>query len=311
MSYSYERVETTRRRRAAAASGGGGGYGASGRRTAFGYWLPLAVTVTAVTVGLAAWIWSERRDDDEDSDYPRPPEGYPGGIPPPGYGPPPPGVGGQPPMGGPMGPPPMGGPSGPQMSGGYAGESSFARSTEGQTRVEEDSTLMGKMSGALRRSPSPQQFFDNASKTVAAGMAAAGAMVGSALSSIREEDKGDYEDHSRWSEEAETRDSGTDFQKAGIKRRGTSDEFFSGAVPLPRGASIKNRKRRTVAVVVSSVAAGDAYGDHGGFQDHAVRHVPLKSYENTNRLRSPCSLYFQNMSTPTQLDFLSSSTHLI
>ncbi len=41
-----------------------------------------------------------------------------------------------------------------------------------------------KMSGALRRTPSPQQLFGSAGKTVAAGVAAAGAAVGSALASI-------------------------------------------------------------------------------------------------------------------------------
>ncbi|KAF2749281.1 hypothetical protein M011DRAFT_398375 [Sporormia fimetaria CBS 119925] len=39
------------------------------RRTAFGYWVPLVLTVTVATAGLAAWVWSERRDaDDESSD---------------------------------------------------------------------------------------------------------------------------------------------------------------------------------------------------------------------------------------------------
>ena len=61
------------------------------------------------------------------------------------------------------------------------------------------------MSGALRRTPSPQQFFDSAGKTVAAGMAAAGAAVGSALAAIREEDKGAYADHETWSEEADAK----------------------------------------------------------------------------------------------------------
>ncbi|CAD0105866.1 unnamed protein product [Aureobasidium uvarum] len=39
-------------------------------RSALGYWLPLVVTVTIATAGLAAWIWSERQqgDDDDDND---------------------------------------------------------------------------------------------------------------------------------------------------------------------------------------------------------------------------------------------------
>src|SRR5271154_5246260 len=123
MSYSYERVERRRR----ATTGGGSSFGHTGRRTAFGYWLPLAVTVTAATIGLVAWIWSERRDDEEDSEgeHPAggvPPQGYQnmGGGQPPGSGPagfqkPPPGMMGPPDQGGFQGPPPMGGP----LPGGY------------------------------------------------------------------------------------------------------------------------------------------------------------------------------------------------
>jgi len=38
----------------------------SHRKGLLGQWLPLAVTVTAVSIGIAAWIWSERRDTDND-----------------------------------------------------------------------------------------------------------------------------------------------------------------------------------------------------------------------------------------------------
>jgi hypothetical protein len=37
-------------------------------RSALGYWLPLVVTVTIATAGLAAWIWSERQHDTDDDD---------------------------------------------------------------------------------------------------------------------------------------------------------------------------------------------------------------------------------------------------
>lgn len=40
-------------------------------RSALGYWLPLVVTVTIATAGLAAWIWSERQQDDDDDDNDR------------------------------------------------------------------------------------------------------------------------------------------------------------------------------------------------------------------------------------------------
>src|SRR5271163_700966 len=125
MSYSYERVERRRR----STTGGGSSFGYTGRRTAFGYWLPLALTVTAATIGLVAWIWSERRDDEEDSEgeHPAggvPPQGYQnmGGGQPPGPGPagfqkPPPGMMGPPDQGGVQGPPPPGGFQGPPPGG--------------------------------------------------------------------------------------------------------------------------------------------------------------------------------------------------
>ncbi|KAH0273712.1 hypothetical protein KCU91_g5757, partial [Aureobasidium melanogenum] len=40
-------------------------------RSALGYWLPLVVTVTIATAGLAAWIWSERHQDEDDDDNDR------------------------------------------------------------------------------------------------------------------------------------------------------------------------------------------------------------------------------------------------
>lgn len=182
-----------------------------------GYWIPLAVTVGIATISVAAWIWSERQeneDDDEARDYPDdfnqpPPPGYEGG---------PPGA-------------------------------DFARSAGGDAR-QEDSSVIARMQGALRRTPSPQQFFDGASRKVAAGMAAAGAMVGGALSSITEE-RGDFEDHSRWSEEAD------------LRARG-------GAVVTPRsGFSTSTKAKKTVALVVSSVAPSDDPEDIT-LSEHAV-----------------------------------------
>jgi hypothetical protein len=242
MSYRYERYETQSRRR--------GGYGASGQRTTFGYWVPLVLTVTAATVGLAAWIWSERRDDDDD--YPDGRRDYR--------------------------PPPVYGDVGP-------GETSFGRSvqpTDLLTQQVEDESMIARMSGALRRTPSPQQIFDGASRKVAAGVAAAGAMVGGALSSIREEEKGDYEDHTRWSEEAETRGTGIELRSdSGVRGAPTG---IGPAAGLSGRSTGSIRQRKSVAIVVSSVADHDAFGNgHGTYgQEHAVSPSLLLRLYNTD-----------------------------
>ena len=218
MSYSYDRYERQRRQT----------YGASTRRSAFGYWIPLALTVTVATVGLVAWIWSERKDGDDEEDYKRKGEGRP-----PGYrdvGP-----GGTP----------------------YA--------PEGQSIHMEDEGMISRMSGALRRTPSPQQILDGASRRVAAGVAAAGAAVGGALSSIREEDKRDYEDHARWSDEADSRGGKPSQQIADLQAGQTSS--WSRQVPpgtRPRG------KIKTVAVVVSAETDHTHDEDASYLQEHAV-----------------------------------------
>lgn len=247
MSYSYDRYERQRRST----------YGASTRRSAWGYWVPLAVTVTAAAVGLAAWIWSERKDGDDDDDeyYKRRSENR-------GEGPPPPGYGGQ-------GQPPYGpGPQGPPT---------------------EDHSIVARMSGAIRRTPSPQQIFDGASRRVVAGVAAAGAAVGGALSSIREEDKRDFEDHSRWSEEAETRATDAPSQhgsEAHVKR---------------------DSKRKTIAVVLSAESDYDHSAETSYHQEHAVSFTIIHgtyAWLMTDRSRSYRTCRSTSM---TKLAFLCSS----
>ena len=98
---------------------------------------------------------------------------------------------------GPPGPPSMQGPQfadyqGPpasNVSGAYSGPSAGQGAWGGppELREVEDASIMGRMSGALRRTPSPQQILDGASKKVVAGVSAAGAAVTGALSSIIEE----------------------------------------------------------------------------------------------------------------------------
>ena len=95
-------------------------------RSALGYWLPLVVTVTIATVGLAAWIWSERQQDDdhdndrhddaEDDTYDHPLE-CPDDVP----------------------------------------------QSRGQTSDTPDQGFLARMTG---RTPSPQQLFDNAGQRI-------------------------------------------------------------------------------------------------------------------------------------------------
>lgn len=294
MSYSYEKTTTQTRRRT------GGGYVHAGQRSTFGYWIPLALTVTAATVGIAAWIWSERNDDEEETSSEehgpvRPGNNGPqmsGGLPPPGFygqegyqgqGPP---MGGFPPGPGPagfqgqpgQGPPMVGGfqgpPPGPMPPGGFqrdVNETTISRTTAVETT--EDNTLISTLTGgALKRAPSPGQSYDWATTKLAAGVGAIGALVG--LSSVREGNQDDYEDHERWSQEAETKKRTTpatnmaDDVKMGIKRKGTSDEFYSGQIELPKSVSLPSRRRKNVAVVVSAVELEqDGEGDLGS---HAV-----------------------------------------
>lgn len=192
------------------------------RRTATGYWIPLALTVGVATLSIAAWIWTERNENDDD--YPND-EGD-GQYPPPGDG-------------GSDFPPPS-----------YsAGE--YARSTATDVMPGDapyDPSIMARMQGALRRTPSPQQFFDGASRRVVAGVTAAGAFVGGALTSIREENRGDFEDHTRWSEEAQSR---------GNER--SQQPTMSGALPGPGAApSSFGKKKKTVAIIVSSLSPADS-----------------------------------------------------
>lgn len=205
MSFPY--AQDARRRRV----GTGTGFSPTGRRSFMGYWVPLALTVGIATASVAAWVWSERSDEDEDdeNDNNNNNEG--------------------------------------DHDGDYSRDIDHVET--GDRGVEElppditdDAGMVARMHNTLRRTPSPQQIFDGA-KRVAAGMAAAGAYVGN-LASIREENRGDFEDHSRWSEEMESRDNER-YQEIDIP------PVMSGALPT-RNAAFAPQKKRAVAIVVSS-----------------------------------------------------------
>lgn len=196
--------------------------------------MPLAVTVTVATVGVAAWLWSQRSSDEEDEDvitqhldYESISHGtdHARGIVDDGVHP--------------RGPPSFRSDLRPDEVG------------YGVTQATDPSTpgWGARMSGALRRTPSPQHILDRAGKTVAAGVAAAGTAVGSALAAIREDDKSAYADHETWSEEADAK-----------KEPG----------PRSQAPGSSSKRRKTVAIVVSADTHLDEL-DEDGYHEHAVR----------------------------------------
>jgi hypothetical protein len=206
----------------------------SRRRGVWSHWIPLAVTVTIATVGVAAWAWSQRNNDEEESDVAPADFDYDNAD----YGENPP----------------------------YGANSRDARQAATKTSVTRDDASYGvgevhpeasgvaagwgaQMSGALRRTPSPQQFLSHAGKTVAAGVAGVGAAVGSALAAIREEDKNAYADHETWSEEAEAR----------------RDKPSSKSSPRPQNSG---KRRKTVVIIISADHLDDL--DEVGLHEHAV-----------------------------------------
>jgi hypothetical protein len=137
----------------------------------------------------------------------------------------------------------------------------------------------------MKRTPSPQQFFDSATKQVTAGMAAAGAALGSIMEGSDEEhddrnrrrtrdsrrdgraEEG-FSDHERWSEEADERQRVTssavdaESQRRADNARGLRDD--------------KGRRsaKKAVAVVVSAnVDADIGYNNESSAEfttEHAV-----------------------------------------
>ncbi|KEY69705.1 hypothetical protein S7711_03191 [Stachybotrys chartarum IBT 7711] len=204
-------------------------YDRGSRRGVWSHWVPLAVTLTVATAGLAVWALSQRKDAEDDADAEAEADlDYENAD---------------------YGDNPAYGASGD--SGGLRKPPPPPSETHGIAPAPGEVTNPGwtaRMSGALRRTPSPQQFFDSTGKTVAAGVAAAGAAVGKALASIREEER-PFADNNPWSEEADAR-----------KDRAT-----------PGGG----RKRKTVAIVVSADSHVAALEDEG-FHEHAsiLSHIP-------------------------------------
>lgn len=193
------------------------GFSTTGTRTALGYWIPLAVTVTVATIGLAAWVWSERSDsvdaDDDAKDRDR---------------------------------------DGPITLEDTTTTTADDTTDDDARGHPDNASVLARVHSALRRTPSPQQIFDGASRRVVAGMTAAGAVFGGALGAIHEEGNGDFEDHSRWAEPTppavlEGTNRGGGFTASGALRTDTP------------------KARQSVAIVVSAVP--DSKGD---LSEHAV-----------------------------------------
>ncbi|KAI3327850.1 hypothetical protein HD806DRAFT_484176 [Xylariaceae sp. AK1471] len=213
----------------------------SRRKGVWSHWIPLAVTVTIATVGVAAWAWSQRSNEEEESDVAPADFDYEHAD----YGENPP----------------------------YGANSRDAQQAAAKPSVTRDDASYGggevhpetsgvaagwsaQMSGALRRTPSPQQFLSHAGKTVAAGVAGVGAAVGSALAAIREEDKNAYADHETWSEEAEAR----------------REKPSSKSSPRPHDSG---KRRKTVVIIISADTHVDDF-DEAGLHEHAsiLSHIP-------------------------------------
>ncbi|EON69958.1 hypothetical protein W97_09223 [Coniosporium apollinis CBS 100218] len=204
MSFSYDRYDTRR---------------PTSRRTTLGYWVPLILTVTVASAGLAAWIWSERQDSDD------PPQSSDDEL---SYG-----------------------EDGERQHGPLPSYGTEARYSEGAVREGEDG-FMARMSGAIRRTPSPQQVFDSASRKVAAGVAAAGAVVGGALSSIQEEDKDAYGDHNRWDEERARRGVEAQSSQSAAAVETQVEAFGASMRGQTSSKAPAGGRRKTVAVVLSA-----------------------------------------------------------
>lgn len=212
MSFSYDRYD---RRQSSTSS----------RRSTFGYWVPLVFTVTVATAGLAAWVWSERRDDEESDDA--------------------------------------------DLSYGEDGEGRMPEPARGtrdpisQGGVRDDDSIMGRVHGVIRRTPSPQQLIDTMSKKAAAGFAAAGAAAGAALASIREEDKDDFADHNRWSEEAEIK---RNVEAQSAQSRSAVDTQTRSFAASVKGGPSAGARRKTVVIVVSAESSMDSHDDDGSYR---------------------------------------------
>ncbi|POS86137.1 hypothetical protein EPUL_002318 [Erysiphe pulchra] len=208
------------------------------QRDTLSYWLPLTLTVSVAALGIATWIWSERKDDEE---LPRGPSGNKS-YPKPGQ----------------------------ESRSDDKSESNSSNGSEAAIPLSSplyNQGYMARMSDVLRRTPSPQQIFDGASKSIVVGFTAATAVVGTALGSIMEEDKNAYKDHQTWSEEVNSRKSEFILHNSSTETAGTIKP------------STNSGKRKTVAIVISASGDSRLKGEKEEFQEYAsiLSYLPQKT----------------------------------
>lgn len=194
----------------------------SRRRGLWSFWVPVLVTAAVATAGVAAWIWSQRANDEEneneaDLDYDNADYGDN-----PAYG------------------------ATRDIHGsGATDKTPFSHEHGASYGVTEPhaeatgaaATWGAQMSGALRRTPSPQQFLSDAGKRVAAGVAGMGAAFG---------------------KEAEARKE-------------------TASAPSQSQSRDTSKRRKTVAIVVSAdTNVGDSDGDGDEFYElvSILSHIP-------------------------------------
>lgn len=190
------------------------------QRHNFSYWFPLVLTMSTAAIGAAAWVWSERIDGDES-----PPSSPDGSLHTPSR----------------------------KNSNNYdhlqSPKNSGNESSAPRQNSMESPSYMARMSGALRRTPSPLQILDGASRSIVEGITAAGAVVGSALGSIIEEDKNAYKDHKTWSEEADARAQSRDID---FSLSVTANEPGNILRNLTEPKFPTKKQKKTVAIVISA-----------------------------------------------------------
>lgn len=239
------------------------------RRGAMSHWVPLVLTLTIATAGVAAWAWSQRNRDEDYEDEEGEHGGFASGS---GGGPGRPSrpnqqqqpytdhldydhadYGDNPPYG-------VSTPQPPGSAGDNAINMTESAPLVGGPNAPPPGGWGARMSGALGGNASPQQWVGNASKAVSAGITAASAAVGGALASIREGDRDAYADHETWSEEADARND--------RPTRATAAASAGVISSAPYNKDAAGRKRKTVAIVVSADHYVDV--DEDGFHEHAV-----------------------------------------